>query len=85
MKAIRHICAALALICAGGTSVFAQGGYVISGTVVDKEGPVIGAAVVEQGTQNGTSTGIHGDYSLTVSSPDAPVEISCIGYVSQTF
>lgn len=57
----------------------------ISGTVVDKEGPVIGAAVVEQGTQNGTSTGIDGDYSLTVSSPDAPVEISCIGYVSQTF
>ena len=85
MKAIRHICAALALICMGGASVFAQGGYVISGTVVDKEGPVIGAAVVEQGTQNGTSTGIDGDYSLTVSSPDAPVEISCIGYVSQTF
>ena len=50
MKAIRHICAALALICMGGASVFAQGGYVISGTVVDKEGPVIGAAVVEQGT-----------------------------------
>ncbi len=85
MNRYLYICAALTAFLAGGTSVFAQGGYGISGSVVDKEGPVIGAAVVEQGTSNGTSTDADGNYSLTVSSPDAPVEISCIGYVSQTF
>ena len=85
MNRYLYICAVLTAYLAGGTAVFAQGGYGISGSVVDKEGPVIGAAVVEQGTSNGTSTDAEGNYSLTVSSPDAPVEISCIGYVSQTF
>ena len=85
MNRYLYICAVLTAYLAGGTAVFAQGGYGISGSVVDKEGPVIGAAVVEQGTSNGTSTDADGNYSLTVSSPAAPVEISCIGYVSQTF
>lgn len=67
------------------TNVSAQGGYPIKGVVVDALGPVIGATVMEQGTSNGTSTGIDGDYMLTVSSAEAMVEISCIGYVSQTF
>ena len=75
----------LAFFLAGGILSFAQGGYQASGTVEDQFGPVIGAAVVELGTSNGTSTGLDGSFSLTVSSPDAPVEISCVGYVSQTF
>jgi iron complex outermembrane receptor protein len=68
-----------------GVSVFAQGGYEVKGVVVDGIGPVIGATVIEQGTANGTSTGLDGDYVLTVSSADAVVEISCIGYATQTF
>ena len=68
-----------------GVSVFAQGGYEVKGVVVDAIGPIIGAAVVEQGTTNGASTGLDGDYVLTVSSADAVVEISCIGYASQSF
>ena len=63
----------------------AQSGYEVKGVVVDAVGPVIGATVIEQGTTNGTSTGLDGDYVLTVSSADAVVEISCIGYASQTF
>ena len=85
MNRYLYICAFLTAFLAGSTIVSAQGGYGISGTVVDKEGPVIGATVIEQGTSNGTSTGPEGGYSLTVTSPDAPVEISCIGYASQTF
>ena len=68
-----------------GASVFAQGGYEVKGVVVDAIGPVIGATVIEQGTTNGTSTGLDGDYILTVSSADAVVEVSCIGYATQTF
>jgi len=89
MTDIRKIfTASLALLCAGGVFAFtalAQGGYTISGTVQDKYGPVIGAAVIEQGTSNGTSTGPDGGFELTVSGPSAPVEISCIGYASQEF
>ncbi len=69
----------------GGASVFAQGGYEVKGTIVDALGPVIGATVLEQGTTNGTSTDLDGVYTLFVSSADAIVEISCIGYASQTF
>lgn len=77
--------AAVMLISMAGVTVFAQDGYQIKGEVVDAMGPVIGATVMEQGTTNGTSTGIDGDYILTVSGPDAFVEISCIGYKSLVF
>ena len=85
MNRCRNILTSLALFCAGGVILSAQGGYGVSATVEDQYGPVIGATVVEQGTSNGTSTDLDGSFSLTVSSPDSPVEISCIGYVSQTF
>ena len=64
---------------------YAQGGYKVQGVVEDALGPVIGATVMEKGTTNGTSTGLDGDYSLTVSGPDAEVEVSCIGYSTRTF
>ena len=85
MDRLRNICTAVAAMLAGCTFAFAQGGYTVSGTVEDQFGPVIGAAVIEQGTSNGTSTGADGSYSLTVTGPSALVEISCIGYASQTF
>ena len=85
MNTIRNILASVVMLFTTGAVSFSQGGYGVSGTVVDKYGPVIGATVVEQGTSNGTSTGADGGFSLTVASPDSPVEISCIGYASQTF
>ena len=85
MDRVRNMIVSLALMFAGGTFLHAQGGYTVSGTVTDQFGPVVGAAVVEQGTTNGTSTGLDGRYELTVTGPSALVEISCIGYASQTF
>ena len=82
MKRILTLTATLFIACA---SVFAQGGYQVKGVVVDALGPVIGATVMEQGTTNGVSTGLDGDYVITVSSANAVVEISCIGYSTQTF
>lgn len=60
-------------------------GYQVKGIVVDQLGPVFGATVLEQGTSNGVSTGLDGDYAFTVSGPEAIVEVSCIGYATQTF
>ena len=85
MDRLINICTALILLCTGSAVVSAQGGYTVQGSVEDEYGPVIGAAVVEQGTSNGTSTGPDGGFSLTVSGPSALVEISCIGYASQVF
>ena len=64
---------------------FGQGGYEVRGFVNDDLGPVVGATVMEVGTFNGTSTGLDGDFVLMVSSTNATIEVSCIGYASQTF
>ena len=85
MNRIMTLCASFLLSCIMGASVFAQGGYEVKGVVVDNVGPIIGATVIEQGTTNGASTGLDGDYVLNVSSANAVVEISCIGYATQTF
>ena len=85
MNRIMTLIAALLISVLGSVEVFAQSGYEVKGVVVDAMGPVIGATVLETGTTNGTSTGLDGDYILKVSSADAMVEVSCIGYASQTF
>ena len=54
----------------------------ITGTVVDAQGPVIGASVMEKGTSNGTVTDFDGNFSLNVK-PGATIVISFIGYKSQ--
>ena len=53
----------------------------VKGTVVDQSGyPVIGMTVLEQGTQNGTTTDIDGNYQITVSSGSASLEFTALGY-----
>lgn len=52
----------------------------IKGTVEDSQGPLAGAAVIEKGTNNGTTTDSNGKYSLRVSSPEAILVFSSIGY-----
>lgn len=53
----------------------------VKGQVFDAEGnSVIGASVLEKGTTNGMITDFDGNFSFNVSSPDAVVVISYIGY-----
>jgi len=60
-----------------------SGPKVITGKVVDKSGqPVIGAMVIERGTNNGTGTDIDGKYELKVKGEDAVLDVSIIGYNS---
>ena len=82
---MKRIITALTLWLCLGVMVSAQSGYQVKGVIVDAQGPVIGATVMEQGTSNGTATGLDGDFSLRVASADALVEISCIGYATQVF
>lgn len=56
----------------------------ISGRVVDASGePIIGATIKEKGTSNGTISDFDGNFVLEVS-PSSVLEISYIGYQSQT-
>ena len=55
----------------------------LKGVVQDSAGePIIGAFVVQQGTSNGTMTGVDGDFALSAPK-GAAIEISCIGYATQ--
>ena len=55
---------------------------VITGTVMDAFGPVVGANVIVKGTTNGTMTDMDGKFSLEV--PENTVlQISFIGYLTQ--
>lgn len=59
-------------------------GTQVSGTVTDDTGtPIPGVNVIEKGTTNGTATDVDGKYSLLVSSSDATLVFSFIGYTTQ--
>ena len=59
----------------------AQNLITVTGTVVDKNGePVIGAALQEKGTNQAAMTGLDGEFSLQVTSANAVLHVSCIGY-----
>ena len=54
----------------------------VSGQVSDSQGPLIGATVMEKGTNNGTVTDFDGRFSLNVNA-GATLVISYVGYVAQ--
>ena len=63
----------------------AQNAFSVEGVVKDANGePIIGASVVENGTQNGTVTDIEGAYKLKVKNRNAALKISYLGYKTQT-
>ena len=64
---------------------FAQGAFNVEGVIKDASGePIIGANVVENGTQNGTVSDINGVFTLKVKNGNAVLKVSYIGYVTQT-
>ena len=75
--------AAMILVLGLSVAAFAQN-ITVSGVVLDAaRQPIVGAFVVEQGTSNGTSANLDGEFSLKVA-PGAVLEVSCIGYVTRT-
>lgn len=71
----------LSMLC---VALFAQG-VTITGTVVDQAGEVvIGANVTVAGTTNGTITSMDGNFSLSSVSETSKIQVSFIGYITQT-
>ena len=64
-----------------GVTAFAQN--VVTGTVEDADGPLIGASVLVKGTTVGTITDFDGNFSIEANIGDE-LEFSYMGYTSQT-
>lgn len=56
----------------------------VTGTVVDKSGPIIGATIKVKGTSIATITDLDGNFSLVNVPKNATLEITYIGYKTQT-
>ena len=66
------------------TSVFAQGGRSVSGTVADDSGEGLpGVNVVLKGTSTGAVTDINGGYTISVDDNNSVLVISAIGFATQ--
>ena len=57
----------------------------VTGTVVDANGPVPGANVLEKGTSNGVSSDFDGNFSIEVQEGSGVLEISFVGMVTTKF
>ena len=56
----------------------------ITGVVLDNNGlPLPGANILEKGTANGTQTDFDGEFSISVSDPNAVLVVSYLGFVSK--
>lgn len=56
---------------------------IVEGTIVDSQGPFVGAAIIESGTNHGNASDENGYFWITVDDPNAILEISSIGYETQ--
>lgn len=83
MTLIRRISAILCLIFLCALTAYPQTRSVtLSGKVIDSEdgAPLIGAAVLIEGTEYGTVTDLDGNYKLSIPEKECEVTFSCIGY-----
>ena len=77
---LQRIALIAAIVCLSGAAAFAQQ---VSGTVKDVSGnPVIGAAVMVDGTSIGTTSDLDGNFTLPSAPPDAVLTVSSIGYAT---
>ncbi|MDR1624232.1 MAG: SusC/RagA family TonB-linked outer membrane protein [Tannerellaceae bacterium] len=72
------------MLFSGFAYAYAQGGIKVTGKVVDPGGePLVGVAVLETGTSNGTITDANGAFSINVR-PQATLKFSYVGFKAQT-
>ncbi len=59
--------------------------HIVTGIVVSAsdEQPLVGVNILQEGSRNGTTTDLHGRYTLDADSGNVSLLISCVGYVTQ--
>ncbi len=73
----------LTFLCVSFMSAWAQ--FEVKGTVVDASNgdPLIGASILENGTQNGTTTDLEGNFKLKVKDGNSTIVVSYVGFATQ--
>jgi TonB-linked SusC/RagA family outer membrane protein len=68
------------------TCISASAQFQVKGTIVSAEDsePMIGVAIVENGTNNGRITDYYGNYSIEVRSSNSTLTVSYVGFKAQT-
>ena len=64
-------------------TIFGQ--TIVEGTIVDETGALPGAAIIEKGTSNGTTTDFDGKFSLKVNNDTGALTISFVGMETREF
>ena len=83
MRVLKTFAVTLLLTLATCIGAFAQN-RTVSGKVLDNQSqPLIGAAVMISGTNTGTTTDVDGNFSMSVPSGDAVLEVSSLGYITR--
>ena len=84
-EGIRRFAMLFLCVFAFGATMFAQTSKTVSGTVIDANNePLIGIAVFIEGTTNGTSTDLDGNWSLSGVTNTSKITFSGIGYKTIT-
>lgn len=84
MRVIKSFAVSLALMLVCLTAALAQDRREVSGKVLDAAGqPLVGVAVLVEGTSNGTMTSDDGTFSLKVPSGSVTLEVSSLGYTTK--
>ena len=84
MRVIKSFAVSLTLMLACLTAAFAQNQREVSGKVLDAaKQPLVGVAVLVDGTSNGTMTSENGTFSLTVPAGNVTLEVSSLGYTTK--
>lgn len=84
MRQIKRIAVSLVLALGALLQLHAQN-RAVGGTVLDASGqPVVGAVVMVPGTNNAAVTDVDGHFSIRVEAGEASLEVSCLGYTTQT-
>lgn len=80
----RYFVLLVCLLLPGLSGVRAQERYEVSGVITNRDAqPVVGASIVEKGTNRGTVSSTDGSYTFRVSSPDAVLIYSFFGCKTQ--
>lgn len=80
----KHLLTIIVLLLGSAAAAFGQK-HEVRGTVTDQNGQgIIALSVIEKGTGNGVVTSSDGSYNISVSSPEAVLEFSALGYATVT-
>lgn len=84
MRVFRPLVLSLLLIVWGGIFTLAAQNRTVSGKVLDaKQQPLVGVAVLVEGTTKGVTTAENGSFTVEVAQGEVVLNVSCLGYISQ--